>query len=344
MKIRLNQHSRRLAFTIIIIAVLAVSVALVVIAKRYLPEKVKLNQSIAVAAPPSYLFEEINDLERWPVWSYWFDDGAQVTYNERKTGIDASCSWNSGDDVRKVTILQERHEEMVRARLDFPVSESATYEFQLRADSLDPAQTHLEVFVELSGEENGVWARLKRLLLAARFGGVFDHTLEGLRRIAETKPTFSYGISEELLAPSYYISIEVPSRPELPTSSEIINAQKTLRNVLKRAGVRADGYPFSMASDSPGVRLCCIPVPPDANLPASYPILQLYSGAAIRAIDTVGYEDVKAAHDEVRRYIRYKEYVLNGEPWEVYEADSDHMYDPSDWITQVYYPVLKQPE
>lgn len=339
MKIIPNRQLKWPAITVIILAVFAI--ASVVAADRYLPRKISLNESIDVNAPPSYLYEEINDLERWPVWAYWFDHGSQVTFSERRTGIDASCSWNSGGDEGTVTILQNRGEEMVRARIDIPGSGSATCEFQLKADSLDPSQTHMTMLVELSGEEDGVWARWKRLMRATRFGSVFDHTLQTLRRIAETKPTFSYGISEELLAPSYYIGIEIPSMPELPISSKIINAQKTLQDILHQAGVSADGYPFSMAADSHGRIFSCIPVPPDANLPAAYPILQLYSGAAIRATDTTGYENVKAAHDEIQRYVRYKEYVLNGDPWEVYQTDPADMNDPSRWITQVYYPVLE---
>lgn len=343
MKIRPNRHSRWPVKAIIILAVLAVSLALIVVAGHYLPRQFKLNQSIDVSAPPSYLYEEIKDLERWPVWSYWFADGAQVTYSERREGIDANCSWKSGDNEGTVTILQNRSDEMVRARLDFPGSESATCEFLLETDSLDPSQTHLTMLVELSGEENGVWARWKRLLLATRFGAVFDYTLQGLKRIAETKPTFSYGISEELLAPSYYISIEIPLKAGEPLSSGIIDAHRTLHGVLQRAGVTADGPPFRILPlDSTAQILCGIPVPPDAQLPAAYPILQSYSGPAIRAVDSTGYSGVKAMHHEVMRYISYKEYILNGDPWEVYVTNPAQRQDPSRWITQVYYPVLEQ--
>jgi len=342
MIIRPNRHSRWATMTIIILAVLALSLALIIIAGHYLPQQFKLNDNIDVGAPPSYLYEEINDLERWPAWSYWLGNDTQVTYGELRTGINAYCKWKSGDDVGAVTILLNRGDEMVRARLDFPDSVSATCEFLIEADSLDPSQTHLTMRVELSGDENGVWARWKRFLIATRFGAAFDHTLRGLKRIAESKPTFSYGISEELLAPSYYISIEIPSKPQGPFSTEIIDAQRVLQNILQQAGVSPEGYPFSIVSDSTGQTLCCIPVPPDANLPANYPISQLYSGAAIRAVDSTGYEDVKMAHHEVQRYIRYKEYTVNGDPWEVYQADPAHMNDPSHWITQVYYPVLRQ--
>lgn len=339
MKIRPNRHLRWSAITIILLAVFAVTSAFV--ADRYLPRQIKLNEGIEVNAPPSYLYEEINNLERWPVWGYWFDDGTQVSYGERKTGIDAYCTWSSGKDERTVTILQTKGDEMVRARIDLAGTAPVTYEFQLKTDSLDPSRTHLTMLVELSGEDNSAWARWKRFIRSVSFGSVFDHTLHGLKRIAENKPTFSHGISEELLAPSYYIGIEIPSMPELPLSSKIVNAQKTLFNVLQRAGVHAEGYPFSIAADSTGRTMCCIPVAPDARLPSAYPILQLYSGAAIRAIDSTGYGNVKSAHDEIRRYIRYKDYRPNGSPWEVYQVDASNMNDPSHWITQVYYPVLE---
>lgn len=343
MKINPNRHSRLSAMAKIILGGLLVSAVLFVAAGYFLPVQFKLDQSIEVNAPAAYLYEEINDLEKWPVWSYWFADNTEVTYAGDRTGIGASCSWKSNGDEGTATILRNISDEMVSAQLEFPGSGSAKCEFRIEPDSLNPTIIRLTMLADLSANDDGVWARWKGFILATRFSAVLDHNLANLKKIAEGKPIFSGGISEELLAPSYYISAEIPATEGQPTPSGIIEGLTTLNGVLQQAKVTADGPPFCiLAADSVHQILCCIPVPPDARLPVGYPISQFYSGAAIRAIDSTGYAGVKATHHEVMRYIRYKEYIVNGPPWEVYVTNPTRIQDPSQWTTHVYYPVLDQ--
>lgn len=80
MKTLANRYSKLPLTTIIIVAGLLVSALMLVLASYFLPQEFELEQTVNVNAPSSYLYEEINDLSRWPIWSYWIDDGTQVTY------------------------------------------------------------------------------------------------------------------------------------------------------------------------------------------------------------------------------------------------------------------------
>lgn len=343
MKISPNRRSRWPAIWIILAGILALLVAIAA-GSYFLPTRFNLSQYISVSAPPAYLYEELNDLERWPVWSYWFRDGAQVTYGERTIGVNAQCSWRDNGDEHRMNIGLNNTDEMVRAHLELSNADPVTCEFRLEPDSLNLANTRLTILMTLTGSENDGWSRWKRFVHSIELAAAIDHDLPRLKQVAETKPVFSYSISEELLAPSYYISTEISAESGHPVPAAIIDAQDKLHEILRRADVTAAGPAFSiLGPDSTTEVHCGIPVPPDAQLPTSYPIRQFYSGAAIRAIDSAGYADVNAVHHEVQRYIRYRERIVNGAPWEVYITNPAHTPDVSTWITQIYYPVLEQP-
>ncbi len=322
----------------VVLAGLLISAAVFVVASYFLPRRVVLEKAINVAAPVSYLYEEIDNLERWPLWAYWFNESAEITYGKSRMGIEATCSWTGNSGSGDVTLVSSRRDEMVRARLDFGARGTAAYEFWLVPDSLVANQTRLILKAEITAEEeNTIWSHWKRFLLANRLGSSLAHNLSTLKQIAESKPVFD-NVTEELLAPSYYVSVRRKHHPDSATQ-QIRALHAEIMRALNAVGSEAAGYPFCLFGDSSVIDFA-VPVEPDATVPDSFPVSQLYSGRAIRGIDYDGYDDIARTHSEVLRYIRYKDYEINGTPWEVYTTDPGE--DPSSWITEVYYPITRK--
>ncbi|MDV3307855.1 MAG: hypothetical protein LOY03_03450 [Cyclobacteriaceae bacterium] len=325
----------------VIIAGLVVSAAVLVIASFFLPRRFVLEKAVDVAAPASYLFEEVNNLERWPLWSYWFDETAEITYGDSREGISARCAWKGRGGSGEVTVVYQVWDELVRTRIEFGTRGSATYNFTFIPDSLAAHQTRLILNAEVTApEDEGIWSRWKRFLLANRLASSLTHNLATLKRIAETKPVFD-NITEELLAPEYYVSVREEHHPDSAVIQiRALHAQVT--HALEAVGSEVAGHPFCFFDDS-AVMEFAVPVEPDTRVPNEYAVSQHYSGLAIRGTDYDGYDDIARTHHEVLRYIQYKDYVLNGRPWEVYMTDPDD--DPSTWTTEVYYPIrIKEDE
>lgn len=319
----------------VVIAGLLVSAAVFVVASFFLPRRFVLKKSTDVAAPASYLYEEIHDLGRWPRWAYWFRDNPEIEYGEPRIGTEAHCRWEGRSGTGEVTLLTNRLNEMVRAHLDFGRQGSAKWEFRFVPDTLTPNKTRLIVEAEVDQEEyNTIWSRWKRFLLANRLASALTHNLFTLRRTAESKPIFS-NITEELLAPSYYIGVRERHHRD-STADQVRALHARLALALKNVAVAADGHPFCLFIDSSTIEVA-IPVAPDISLPDSHTVNQHYSGRAVRGIDYDGYDDIACTHSEVLRYIRYKDYVIAGTPWEVYTTNLAE--DPSTWVTEVYYPI-----
>lgn len=323
----------------IIFAGLLISAAIVVVASFFLPRRYVLEKAIDVAAPASYLFEEVNNLERWPLWCYWFDETAEITYGSSRMGIEASSSWKNRTGSGQVTILTHIPDEMVLTKLDFGERGSAEYEFRFVPDTAVINQTRLILKTEVINPPNdGIGNLWKRFLLANRLASSLSHNLASLRRIAETKPVFD-NVTEELLAPSYYVSLRKKRRPD-SAAQQVRALYDQIMEALKSVGSDAAGHPFCLLGDS--IIELGVPIHPDARVPNTYPVNQHYSGPAVRGSDNGGYADIADTHNKVRRYIRYKEYEVSGIPWEVYLTDPRK--DPSTWTTEVYYPITTKEE
>jgi hypothetical protein len=166
-----------------------------------------------------------------------------------------------------------------------------------------------------------------------------DYELSKIKEVAEAKPIFTIKITEESLAPTYYISRSFPVDSKSP---EQINVEKKksfdhLNAVFREAKAKAIDNPFCLY---PGKEItCALPMSPESKFPPAYPPTQLYSGAAIRGIHIGDTRNIKKSHDEVKEYISYKNFQPNGIPWEVYVKDQRNERDSSKWIAEIYYPV-----
>lgn len=318
----------------VILAGLLVLAAVIAGASYLLPERFVKEETTDVAAPASYLYEELNDLERWPRWSYWFDENTAITYGDKRAGITAHCTWKTGAGPGTATLAAHKRDEMVRANLEFSTG-TARYEFTLVPDTVIANQTQLTIKAEVTtSDDNSIWRRWKRYFLARQLTSSLTHNIATLKRVAESKPIFD-NITEELLAPAYYVSVKSKRQPDAP-AEQVRTLHAQVMRALKSVGSKAAGHPLCLFSDSSAIEFG-VPIEPDARVPDAYTVNQLYSGPAIRGIDNGGYEDITDTHKEVQRYIQYKDYVINGPPWEVYNTDPAE--DPSTWTTEVYYPV-----
>jgi effector-binding domain-containing protein len=59
----------------------------------------------------------------------------------------------------------------------------------------------------------------------------------------------------------------------------------------------------------------------------------------VKGIHVGPYDKLEATHNEINRYVEFKNLEISGAPWEVYVTDPGKESDPTKWITEIYYPV-----
>lgn len=313
-----------------------------------LPRKFELTKSEVINAPADYVFEEINNLERWPNWSYWntLDPNMEVKYSEQKAGTGASYEWKGNSDVGegKLAITESKPNESVACDLFFMQAEEASKAVY----QLEPTEggTKLTMSFDTDFGMNPIMRWMGVAMFPSEMNKAFDYNFSKLKEIAEAKPKFTVTISEERTNPISYIGISTTMSFEdgAAISAQMGKSYGELMGVLQKAKVEIAGAPFCLyprwdEEKKEMDMICALPVPADAKLPAKYPVMQTTGGHAVKAIHLGDYHKLEDTHNQINQYIQYKKLEIVGAPWEVFITDPEMEKDTTKWVTEVFYPV-----
>lgn len=327
-----------------ILFVIAGLIVLLVLIGFMLPAKLEVSKSVTINASSSAVFEEINDLQRWEKWQYWnsLDPNMKITYGEKKEGAGASYSW-TGPQLGEgdLSIKESIPNKSIAIEMNFsgnpangfyslePDGENTKLNFNFSNDAgMNPIGHWINVFMKREIEKS------------------FDYAGEKIKGIAESKPKFTYSLTEENVPSMSYVGITTTMSPKDPAA---ISAQAgkmftELDNVLKKAKVAITGYPFCLYpkyTEESMDMVCAFPVAADAKVPTKYKVMQTEGGIAVKGVHEGSYDNMQTIHNEIATYIKYKNLTESGAPWEVYITDPMLEKDTAKWITEVYYPVKR---
>ncbi|WP_445370202.1 SRPBCC family protein [Methylomonas sp. HW2-6] len=171
---------------IVLILVAVALAAFAFIATRQ-PDSFSVSRSLAMAAPASLVFAQVNDLRKWDAWSPWakLDSNAQNSFEGPDAGVGAAMRWSGNNKVGQgsMTIVHSRPDSFIRFSLDFvkPFKASNIAEF-----SFDSAGTETVVTWTMSGRNNFVGKAMNLVMNCDKMvGGQFEQGLAAIKRIVE---------------------------------------------------------------------------------------------------------------------------------------------------------------
>jgi uncharacterized protein YndB with AHSA1/START domain len=101
----------------------AILVLAVLVAAATRPDTFTVKRSIAINAPPDWVFPLINHFERWRDWSPWEhkDPAMKRAFGPHASGKGAIYSWSGNNEVGqgKMEIIEVKPPSLVRLKLDF---------------------------------------------------------------------------------------------------------------------------------------------------------------------------------------------------------------------------------
>jgi uncharacterized protein YndB with AHSA1/START domain len=149
-----------------------------------LPADYKITRSITIDAPPSKVFEQVNDFNNWKAWSPWLklDPDAKVTI-EGAPGKDSTYKWVGNDQVGEgmMTLTESRSDELVRFKLNFikPFEGVADSEFTFKAKDEKTTVTWT-----MTGQRD-FKDKAIGLVMDFYIGGKFDEGLKSMKSVVE---------------------------------------------------------------------------------------------------------------------------------------------------------------
>jgi effector-binding domain-containing protein/uncharacterized membrane protein len=322
-------------------------IVLLVIVGFLLPGNIEVSRSVTVNAPAEYAYEEVENLENWPKWSYWntLDSAMTIDYGDKRKGAGAAYSWNSEKlDQGKITLVETVPFTSITSDMDFMENGTAKGYYQFEPDG---EGTKVTMKFNADMGMNPFKRLFANAFMKSEIDHAFEHGLGKIKELAEAKPVFTVKITEETVSPISYIGVSTTMSPE---DSKAVEAQMgkmytELFTALGKSKIQPTGKAFSMYpsySEESMEMICAVPVDSKAKLPAKYKVMQTEGGKAIKAIHNGPYDGLEATHEQLNKYVEFKNLEVIGAPWEVYVVDPMAEKDPAKWVTEVYYPVKQK--
>lgn len=173
---------------VLIVAALVFVVAALIAA---LPTEFRITRSITIDAPPSKVFEQVNDFHKWEAWSPWakLDRAVKNSFEGPSAGTGAIFKWSGNDKIGEgdMTLTQSQPSERIKIKLHFsrPMEDTSDTEFTFTAKGEQTVVTWT-----MTGHKNYMSKAVCLFMnLDKMVGGDFEEGLKSMKAVAEAKKT-----------------------------------------------------------------------------------------------------------------------------------------------------------
>lgn len=327
---------------ILIIIILLIAAFLIISA--FQPNKINVEESISIKAPPELIFDEITDFQSWDHWSAWNmqDSLLEPSYKGEPGTVGFIYSWKS-DIVGsgKQEIVEIKKNKLMKTKLNFEGWDKDSYATFTLTEDDDSTTT---VRWQMEGAETPFYFNLMNTLMKPAIESNYRKSLENLKEIVEAKPIpeeNNQNISVVDLDAKNIIAIRdtiIPSE----ISTTLRDLYTKLSIFMEEKQVDASGMPLAIYySYQPEEVILEAAFQYDGEIESSGNIIakQLPSGKAIKGIHYGAYENSGNMHNSIEAYgnannLQFKEFC-----YEVYANDPGTV-DSSKIETQIYYPIV----
>lgn len=333
-----------------IVVAVAVVVGLLAVCGFLLPRQVHVERSAVIEAPPSTVFALLNGYKMFNKWSPWYalDPQAKYTYEGPDFGVGAKMTW-VGDpktvESGSQEIIESRHAELVRARLDFGGGGTGTYAFALAPEG---SGTKVTWAFDTDLGMNPM-SRYFGLMFDDMIGKDYDKGLAGLKTLAEGLPKADFSdLAIEVVEAAPVTVAFLPAtcgKDEQEIAKTIGGAYAQVGKFMMKNGLRQAAAPIVINNkwDESGYQFdAAIPVDraPEREVPADSPVQvkQTYAGKALKVVHRGAYGNMPASYDKLQAYIAAHGYETAGPPWDEYVTDPGNTPEP-DLVTHIFMPI-----
>jgi uncharacterized protein YndB with AHSA1/START domain len=173
-----------------ILLTLAAIVAVILVVAAFQPSQFDVKRSLAIAATPAALFEQVNDHRKFTAWNPFLklDPNVKNTFSGPASGVGSVCSWEGNSDIGAgaSTITETKPGELVRLRMDWkkPMEGTSTVDFTFK-----PEGNKTVVTWHMYGPQNYVGKVMCLFMnMDKMVGGQFEEGLANLAKLTEAAP------------------------------------------------------------------------------------------------------------------------------------------------------------
>ena len=311
-----------------------------------LPKDYTLERATVIDAPPSMVFDEVNNLKSWDQWSPWskMDSLQTMEFSDPALGQGAYYTWE-GEITKsgKYTNSEVVENESIKYDMEFEGMGSSDGYWKFEPTGEDQTKVTWGYHMEF-----GFFDRMGKYFIDGMLGKQFEQGLEDLKDFVESKPqTPEVEITVENYSPLAYYAItdEVSFRDM--GSDFFAERYEELGQYLGEDMQNMNGAPFAIYQkwdEENEMAVVSVALPVTSEKPATDRIEKgmTHEGKVAKAVYMGPYEGTGEAHVAIDKYMQENNLQMAGSPWEVYVTDPGNEPDASKWITEIYYPLASE--
>jgi effector-binding domain-containing protein len=331
-------------------------IAALLVISFVLPSKSHVERSMSMKADKAVLFDLVNDLHKWEMWSPWhdLDPNMKIKYNEIANGKGAKYEWTSenknvGNGSMEIIDSKPNDEILIQMHFGEMGKPTAKFNFLKEGDAT-------KVVWCFDGDCNEMpfymipMCKYFNLFMDKMIGADYEKGLKRLDSVSMAAPKIAEGKVESIT------ELEVPTRNCITMKGEtkIQDISKTLgelyskiqakidENKLAMAGAPCAMYPGYKPGDTLVKIIACIPTNNlcKGKCDEGMKCMEIKTTKCVMSKYLGPYETNHIAYEAIQKYITEHKLTMSGDmPWEEYENDPMTEKDPSKYITNVYWPI-----
>ncbi|MCC6685245.1 MAG: SRPBCC family protein [Bacteroidia bacterium] len=329
---------------------LLVILVIVLILGLIAPNDIRFERSISIKAPAPVILGQIKSLKNMQKWNPWVekDPNMKNTFEGTDGEVGSKNYWSGNDDVgegsQTITSISETK---VEADLYFirPFESKSKVDYTMTADG-EQTKVTWGFATSKSFPMNGL------LMVMIKMGGMnkdFDKGLGKLKTLCESMPAepvaaaATYSITEEDRPEMYYAGIrQVVGFADMQNFFGQSYAQ--IGAALGMAAVKPAGYASALYFDwdEKNMKADVAAVMGIENGKTKLKGLTAFTvpaGKAVKVTFSGSYDQMKAVHEAINKYIQEKGLEMAGNVIEEYVTDPMIEKDMAKWQTNVIYMV-----
>lgn len=154
-----------------------------------LPNEIKVERSVTINAPLELVHANLNNLEKWPLWSPWTaqDPTVKTVIGNIKQGVGASQTWQGASGSGQLEFLQSSLADGILYNMSFN-GDSTVYKTGFSYQQSDNQLNQIKVTWFMKGEMTPIIiGNYFALLMDTLIGDSFVQGLEKLKFVSENK-------------------------------------------------------------------------------------------------------------------------------------------------------------
>lgn len=333
----------------IILITLAILVGLVILVGLFLPNKMEIEKSIVVDAPPNVPYSQVANLRNMPKWDPWsnIDTTMETTYSGAPAGVGSKRVWKSKNEnvgIGSMVVTKAEPYSFIETDLDF--AEQGMAKSYFKFEKVDNNKTKVTWGFN-SDVDIPILGGYLCLIMGPIVEAQYDQGLQNLKKVSEEMANKSdltnRNITVENVDSQTLICISgATTQDDSQISQKFAQAYGQLVTNIQVNGMEMAGPPLTITTkweDNQYNYNNCIPVQNiKGELSATVFDTKSYSGPVAK-LEYIGpYMQMESAYNDIMAYIEQNGFEIVGSPWEVYISDpSDTPEDKL--ITHIYFPI-----